>query len=432
MKPDLTHWHQDIATNQEEEYRSFLRALRRSQGFGLLFVRCSPAKGGRLIERVRGDLPQKSIEVLTLEEPVEKFYQRVETLPNREQIDILFVEGLELSFYEYEERKRQEGWDSKDIYSYSWKGVPPVLVNLNQQRERFRDNFRFVLVFLLPTFGIDYFIQRAPDFFDWRSGLFEFYDISKVFYRSEEDLKVTLLEIEALLKYNCHSSEDKANLLFQQGLLLLKAKRYNEALSTFDKAVAVEPYEYKALYFRGHLLKIFGRHLEYVANYEKAAKLEHIRQQNKDMQQVEVAPKFRLSIETDLYPDKIDYILEYVGNYTKAEKLEPLNIRLYIETNLYSGEIADIIEQEGQVARKMLLYIKTDPQGRLRNCHPHKYPQFNCHELAKRRLLKNPPDGWKDITEELQVPYSTGVSHWLRKCLPLLQKIAQELGYQPE
>lgn len=273
MKPDLTHWHQDIATNQEEEYRSFLRALRRSQGFGLLFVRCSPAEGGRLIERVRGDLPQKSIEVLTLEEPVEKFYQRVEALPNREQIDILFVEGLELSFYEYEERKRQEGWDSKDIYSYSWKGVPPVLVNLNQQRERFRDNFRFVLVFLLPTFGIDYFIQRAPDFFDWRSGLFEFYDISKVFYRSEEDLKVTLLEIEAFLKYKCHSSEDKANLLSQQGWLLFRTKRYEEAVASFDKALELKPDNYLAWCLRGIALAMLDRHSEAIASSDKALAL---------------------------------------------------------------------------------------------------------------------------------------------------------------
>ena len=375
MKPDLTHWHQDIATNQEEEYRSFLRALRRSQGFGLLFVRCSPAEGGRLIERVRGDLSQKSIEVLTLEEPVEKFYQRVEALPNREQIDILFVEGLELSFYEYEERKRQEGWDSKDIYSYSWKGVPPVLVNLNQQRERFRENFRFVLVFLLPTFGIDYFIQRAPDFFDWRSGLFEFYDISKVLSKSKEDIKVTLLEIEALLKYNCHSSKEQANLLFQQGLLLFKANRYEEALASFDKAVELNPDDHEAWFFRGNVMEILGRYLD--------ADLDGL--------------------------SNVDYCDCAVND--------------------------DIIEQTEEIQQfiqKMLLYIKTDPEGRLRNCHPHKYPQFNCHELAKRQLLKDPPDRWKDITEELQVPYSTGVAHWQRKCLPLLQTIAQELGYQPD
>ncbi|MEM6996590.1 MAG: prenyltransferase, partial [Myxococcota bacterium] len=76
---------------------------------------------------MREDLPQKKIEVLSLEEPINKFYQRVEALPNREEIDILFVRGLEHSFYDYEERKRQEGWESKEIYSYSWKGVPPVL-----------------------------------------------------------------------------------------------------------------------------------------------------------------------------------------------------------------------------------------------------------------------------------------------------------------
>ncbi len=111
---------------------------------------------------------------MRLEQSVDNFYNIVENLGNKENIDILFIKGLEHSFYEYEEVKRLTGWDSRDIYSYSWKSVPPVLINLNQQRERFRDNFNICFVFLLPLFAIKYFIQRAPDFFDWRSGLFEF------------------------------------------------------------------------------------------------------------------------------------------------------------------------------------------------------------------------------------------------------------------
>ena len=32
-------------------------------------------------------------------------------------------------------------WDNNEIISISRRGVPPVLINLNQQRERFRDDF---------------------------------------------------------------------------------------------------------------------------------------------------------------------------------------------------------------------------------------------------------------------------------------------------
>jgi hypothetical protein len=38
--------------------------------------------------------------------------------------------------------------------------VPPVLVNINQQRERFRDNLPIRLVFLVRYFTIKYLIHR--------------------------------------------------------------------------------------------------------------------------------------------------------------------------------------------------------------------------------------------------------------------------------
>ncbi|NEO56644.1 MAG: sigma-70 family RNA polymerase sigma factor [Okeania sp. SIO3B5] len=61
------------------------------------------------------------------------------------------------------------------------------------------------------------------------------------------------------------------------------------------------------------------------------------------------------------------------------------------------------------------------------DCHPKKYPQCNCREITKRRLLKNPPQQWEDIAQELDVPQGTVSSHWHRKCKPLLKEIYNEL-----
>jgi hypothetical protein len=36
-----------------KEYRALLRALRRQQGFGIVFVRCSPERGSQLIEELQ-------------------------------------------------------------------------------------------------------------------------------------------------------------------------------------------------------------------------------------------------------------------------------------------------------------------------------------------------------------------------------------------
>lgn len=77
-------------------------------------------------------------------------------------------------------------------------------------------------------------------------------------------------------------------------------------------------------------------------------------------------------------------------------------------------------------------YIERDPEGKLRICYPHGYPQCNCQTLSKRRYLQDPPDTFKAIALDLNVPQSQVTNHWYGKCQTLLQKIAKKLGYQPE
>ncbi|ABG53875.1 hypothetical protein Tery_4961 [Trichodesmium erythraeum IMS101] len=61
-------------------------------------------------------------------------------------------------------------------------------------------------------------------------------------------------------------------------------------------------------------------------------------------------------------------------------------------------------------------------------CHPKKYPQCTCGEIARRNFFMDPPQIQKDIAEELKVPLGTLTAHWNRKCKPLLRKIYQELS----
>lgn len=240
MTQEPIDWDKDLSAEPQEEYQALVRSLKRTQGFGLLFARCSPAEGERLIARVREDISQKKIEVLRLEEPIDKLYDIVEELSNKDQINVLFIKGLEYSLYEYEREKRLRGWKSQDIYSYSWKGVPRVLINLNQQRERFRDNFNICFVFLLPLFAIKYLIQRAPDFFDWRSGMFEFSTPEVV------ERKISRI---------------------------LSEKEYEAAFASYDQAVQLEPDDDAAWYNRGIALDELGRYEEAVASYDRALQL---------------------------------------------------------------------------------------------------------------------------------------------------------------
>ncbi|MCG8366130.1 MAG: tetratricopeptide repeat protein [Pseudanabaenales cyanobacterium] len=294
MPQSITDWDQDLPKDPAEEYQALLRALRRTQGFGLLFVRCSPAEGERLIQRVREDLPEKQTGVLKFNQPISdgNFYKQVEMyLADKGSTNILFIQGLEHSLYDYEEtKKRLSGWSSEDTYSYSWKGVPRLLSNLNQQRERFRDSFNVSFVFLVPLFVVKYLIHRAPDFFDWRSGTFEFPATEELFEESlrlfiekwdiKQDLTLNTSEqrekalaIQALLEEDCQTTEQKADLLLKQGLLFVSIGQYQEAIACYDKALAIYPQSHRIWYERSNLLDDLGTYDKALASCDQALKL---------------------------------------------------------------------------------------------------------------------------------------------------------------
>ncbi|MEH1798955.1 MAG: tetratricopeptide repeat protein, partial [Nostoc sp.] len=289
MKLELTDWDKDLPLEPDEEYQALVRTLNFTEGFGLLFARCSPAEGEQLIGKVKEDITNKKIEVLRLKQAVTNLYEIIDKLDNKEQIDILLITGLEHSFYEYEESKRLTNWNSRDIYSYSWKSVPPVLINLNQQRERFRDSFNICFVFFLPLFAIKYFIQRAPDFFDWRSGLFDFpidaetlkQESSRILQDGDYEKYLTLtpkertqkiLAIQELLAENHQVSSNQAELLFELGNLHFSGQDYIKAIASYDQALKFKPDYHQAWYNRGYALRNLGRTEEAIASYDQALK----------------------------------------------------------------------------------------------------------------------------------------------------------------
>jgi len=81
-----------------------------------------------------------------------------------------------------------------------------------------------------------------------------------------------------------------------------------------------------------------------------------------------------------------------------------------------------LVENLRQFTEKLVCLLED-----LSNCHPAGYPQANCYELVKRRLLRIPPQQWKELAKELQTPYGTVTSHWNRKCNPMLTQIEQNL-----
>ncbi|MBD2293196.1 tetratricopeptide repeat protein [Anabaena sphaerica FACHB-251] len=284
---NYSNWDDDLPPDPEEIYQDLLCALERKLGFGLYFVQCTPVESDLFIHKIPQDIPHKKIAVLRLIEPVDKLYQQVANYIQDQTIDILLIKGLEYSLYKYEKRNFGEITEGQFI---NLTKVPPILNHLNQQRERFRDDFPFSFVFLLRSFSLSYLIHRAPDFFDWRSGVYELPttpelveeesrrlllegDYEKYLQLTSEEKIEKVLEIQELLTEKHQTDSNKASLLFELGNLLYSANEYETAITFYEQELKIKPDDHFGWYNRGHALLNLGNNEEAILSYEQALKI---------------------------------------------------------------------------------------------------------------------------------------------------------------
>ncbi|NEQ41153.1 MAG: CHAT domain-containing protein [Okeania sp. SIO3I5] len=157
--------------DEQEIYLTLKRDLSWREGFGILFVKCSPVQESLIIGKVKQDIPDKKIEVLKLEHSIDNLYDLIAEKVKDNPINVLFISGIEksLALEDYIKRTLE-----KPKISHEKGSVSYLLGHLNWQRERFRDDFNCCLVFIVRKYTLKYLVRRAPDFFDWRSGIFEF------------------------------------------------------------------------------------------------------------------------------------------------------------------------------------------------------------------------------------------------------------------
>lgn len=275
---------QSLDTSPEGVYRALLRCLKRTKGFGIVFVQCSPAEGTELIYRVQEDLSDKKIAVLKLTEPIDNLYDLVANRGDRNDLNILFIQGLEKSLEPY----IKPGYGGDGDY-YNLDTVPAILSHLNQRREIFRDRLgNICFVFILPLFAIKYIIRRAPDFFDWGSGVFELSTtiISKLISSSlelnmaqpgsliwivknilvkisEEPPQEIYLKIQSLL-YALYMVVGKSSIV---------SSDYEKAIQQYEGAIECKPDSCEAWNLRGIALLQLGRYQESIASFDKALEI---------------------------------------------------------------------------------------------------------------------------------------------------------------
>jgi tetratricopeptide (TPR) repeat protein len=306
---------QDAKLDPQLEYRVLIRSLKYTQGFGLLFVQCAPTEGARLLERVREDLPKKRMEVLELKTPIENLYNKVDELFQDKPIDVLFVQGIEHSLYDYENNRLWS--DDAQRRSYSETGVPRLLQHLNLSRERFRESFPFHFVFIVTHFALKYLTRRAPDFFDWNSGVLEFTrhndwnsgeEIEDIRRQARTLQKGVDWEIcEEAMAYKSHQSDrqkashsgdnnfdtlklyeaiiasyekilgrklDESEAWLKRGIGLSNSRKYQEAVASYKKALEFKPDDHRILYRLGITLSKLGCDEEAVVSYRKVLEFE--------------------------------------------------------------------------------------------------------------------------------------------------------------
>lgn len=114
----------------------------------------------------------------------------------------------------------------------------------------------------------------------------------------------------------------------------------------------------------------------------------------------------------------------------RQQKRQPFSFEQYgtqsIEHNQSLG--IDSLEQLANQERldKLLYYLHHDREGILQD-HPEGYPGCTCQELIQRRLLRETSQKWRDIAKELDLPQGTVTAFWYRKCLLILQQIAEKI-----
>jgi tetratricopeptide (TPR) repeat protein len=288
MVSTLTLWDEDLESNDEETYQDLVRSISRTNGFRLLFVRCHRSKNAQLIKELTADLPQRKFQTLKIEEPIDNLYNQIAELPDRSQIDTLFIQGLEFSIFEYEDREFNDISQRSNaaVYGGNTKDVPPLFAHLNLQRERFRDDFPICMIFLVPDFALNYFIRRSPDFFDWRSQTFKFsiddntiatesrrilwgVNYEKYLQWTPQDRINRIIEIKDILNEAINSWQ-QALFFLELGNILVADRREESAIQSYDRVLAINPDYYEAWHNRSIALAKLGRTEEAIQSYDRA------------------------------------------------------------------------------------------------------------------------------------------------------------------
>jgi len=153
-----------------------------------------------------------------------------------------FVSGLEHSI------------SSADAY-------PPILSSLNLKRELFRQEVPYPLALWLPDYALTALARKAPDFWAWRSGLYEFSPEREIADTSFAPLRADPLYVRSSLS----EQAKRERLAMLKGLLADYRELGNSSRERYVQA--------KIMHDMGMIHQDLGEWLEAREEYEEALKI---------------------------------------------------------------------------------------------------------------------------------------------------------------
>jgi tetratricopeptide (TPR) repeat protein len=170
--PESIYDHEDDAEN----LLRLERMLTRAQGFALAFARVNaPSRRVELVKEIRERVEAQGVKIIEIDlrEPVGDLHNEI----------MRRLHGILLNMLADAKAGRATGIEMPRgaIFVYglehsisSSERYHPVLAVANYKRENFRNNVPAPLVFWLPEYVLQAIMEGAPDFWAWRSGVFEF------------------------------------------------------------------------------------------------------------------------------------------------------------------------------------------------------------------------------------------------------------------
>jgi Tfp pilus assembly protein PilF len=237
---------QSTATKAQTVLDQIERVIRWSGEFRLAFVKCnSPLQQEEMRRMLLARLHDKRILEISLQKPIVSLLDELTARWDTTQPpDAVCVYGLEKSISEQRE-------------------ASPVLGRLNHDRGLLRRVVPAALLIWLPDFALDCVARGAPDFWAWRSGVYEFpteaglwqrdsisalaYEVPALFSLSLEDKQKEIARLEELLRaaralprLGKREQGTISRLSYQLGTLYASIGRWDVARSQFEQSLEID------------------------------------------------------------------------------------------------------------------------------------------------------------------------------------------------